>query len=234
MWRANKIPWSWVQRVVDDEPAREKLEELYWRDIDPPEACAPDCPACSAGTGPHRRRDLTRPALVVAIFTTLGRAALHGRGRWRYMKPSVARRYAQALRTLRGALEAVEAAAPYAVTFKATSGDADCGAITWSVTTYACEWIPAYLEACVESQAGVVTVGQPKDRVLWRCAAALDALVRERTGHPADATIGYLLKAAFPTRFHNRRDRDGRRPTLGDDHADAVRELIRRAQGKRR
>jgi len=66
------------------------------------------------------------------------------------------------------------------------SGDAERGAVYWSPAIYMSEWLPRYLEECAERRTGVVTAGQPKDRVLRSCAAELDRLVRERTGRRGD------------------------------------------------
>lgn len=198
LWKVHKLPWDWCRRVVMSDAACEALERLYGAGIEPRE-----------------------------VFKILGRAAFHGRGTWRHMKPSAAQRAGLALRSLRSVLEAVEAARPYAVTFKAMAGNEEHGAAVFSFALFASDWLPRYLEWCAEQKTGVVAEGRPKDRVLQHCAADLDELVRKHTGKADHAAIGTLLKAAFPRRFHKGAADD-------DDHADAVRDLIRRAQGKRR
>jgi hypothetical protein len=216
---------GWFERVVLSEEAREVLAHLY-----------------ASGIG------------LREIFTPLTQTAMYGRGTWRYMKPTTARRAAQTLRALRPVLEAIEAARPHNVSFKATSrtytdeelwtgtyedvdgwaacwsfddGELWAGCLCWSVAPYVSEWLPRYLEACASQRTGVVAVGRPKDHVLRWCAATLDELVRTRTGTSDHHGIGVLLKAAFPKRFH-------RQAADGADHADAVRDLIRRRRRRRR
>jgi len=208
LWKTSQIPWDWCKRVVLSEPACAALEHFYEAGIE-----------------------------LREVFHILGQAALYGRGTWRHMKPSAARQLALVLRSVRPGLEAIEAAKPYDIRFRAMWGDADRGAVVHSFALFMSDWLPRYLDQCADGGVGVVTPGQRKDRVLQRCAGELATLVEQaidsalREQHYAD--IGALLKAAFPERFHTRPYK-GVPVAAEDDHADAARDVIRRARGKRR
>jgi hypothetical protein len=146
----------------------------------------------------------------------------------RRLSPNGARRAAVGLRAFRAVLEAVEQAPPCQVTFKAMAGDEERGAITWSLSQYVGDWVPQYLDAAADGivKTPLIVKGRQADRGLRRCAQRLLKLIQERTGRLSYADVGALLHAAFPKRFH-------RGAADGDDHEDAVRDLIRRARGKR-
>lgn len=153
-----------------------------------------------------------------------------GRTRRHRLSPREAQRAATTLRGLRRVLEALEAVRPYDVGFKAMGGTAEQGAVTWSVADYVSDWVPRYLEACARGDVttGIVGNGRPADRAVRWCAETLGKLIRARTGRPGYPELGALLFAAFPRHFHPRTQ--GRITTDADDHADAARALLRRAE----
>jgi hypothetical protein len=191
------FPREWYQRVPTSELGCAALERLYNAGLD-----------------------------VCEVFGVLPDTALLGRGTWRQMTPNTARGVAKILRSLRRALEAVEAAQPFDVEFGAHAEDGEAFMRTWSYADFLTRWIPSYLDQCARTRSGVVAMGKPRDLGLRACAVRLDALVRQRTDRAADADVGAVLKAAFPDRFH-------REAAAEDDHAEAFRDLVRRGRRKR-